>query len=369
MKIPVGRRDLLIAGGAALVGAGVGAYVEVGHMGSMARYGAAASALRAPLSDPTQMGALVRYATLAASGHNTQLWRFRLGERTITILPDPSRRTPIVDSDDHHLFVSLGCAAENLSLAAAARGLFGQPIFNERDGGSIAFRLNPGKPDASTLFDAIPHRQSTRAEYDGRAVSGTALAALVKAAAVPGVDLLLITDRPNLDRVRDLVLAGNSAQMANPDFRRELKAWLRYNPHQATETGDGLFSAASGSPVLPSWAGPLCFDALVSAKSENDSYARQMRSSAGVAVFVSETADPDHWVRVGRACQRFTLQATALGLKCAFINQPVEVASLRPELASLAGVSGRRPDLIVRFGYGSALPYSIRRRPSLSVIA
>ena len=32
-----------------------------------------------------------------------------------------------------------------------------------------------------------------------------------------------------------------------------------------------------------------------------------------------------HWIEVGRACQRFALQATALGLKCAFINQPVEV--------------------------------------------
>jgi hypothetical protein len=27
------------------------------------------------------------------------------------ILPDLSRRCPAVDPDDHHLFVSLGCAA------------------------------------------------------------------------------------------------------------------------------------------------------------------------------------------------------------------------------------------------------------------
>ncbi|MDU6750793.1 MAG: Tat pathway signal protein, partial [Bradyrhizobium sp.] len=48
------------------------------------------------------------------------------------------------------------------------------------------------------------------------------------------------------------------------------------------------------------------------------------------------------------------------GLKLAFINQPVEVASLRPELARVVGTT-RRPDLVLRFGYGPALPFAPRR--------
>ena len=73
-------------------------------------------------------------------------------------------------------------------------------------------------------------------------------------------------------------------------------------------------------------------------------------------------------MRAGRACQRFALQATALGLKHAFINQPVEVANLRPESASLVGMAGRRPDIVVRFGYGPELPFSARR-PVSAVLA
>ena len=46
---------------------------------------------------------LVRQATLAASSHNTQPWKFRVAEQSITILPDFTRRTPVVDPDDHHL--------------------------------------------------------------------------------------------------------------------------------------------------------------------------------------------------------------------------------------------------------------------------
>jgi hypothetical protein len=67
------------------------------------------------------MRELARYATLAPSSHNTQCWKFRLGEQSVSILPDFQRRCPVVDPDDHHLFVSLGCAAENLLQAAAMR--------------------------------------------------------------------------------------------------------------------------------------------------------------------------------------------------------------------------------------------------------
>ncbi|MDP1901317.1 MAG: Tat pathway signal protein, partial [Rubrivivax sp.] len=53
---------------------------------------------------------LVRYATLAPSSHNTQCWKFAVDGKAITLLPDMSRRCPAVDPDDHHVFVSLGCA-------------------------------------------------------------------------------------------------------------------------------------------------------------------------------------------------------------------------------------------------------------------
>src|SRR5687767_13793076 len=74
--------------------------------------------------------ALVRYATLAASSHNTQPWKFELKPGRIVILPDFSRRCPEVDPDDHHLYASLGCATENLLLAASAAGLNGHYAYD-----------------------------------------------------------------------------------------------------------------------------------------------------------------------------------------------------------------------------------------------
>jgi hypothetical protein len=64
---------------------------------------------------------------------------------------------------------------------------------------------------------------------------------------------------------------------------------------------------------------------------------------------------------VGRCYERFALQATVLGIRNAFLNQPVEVAVLRPPFAAELGLTAQRPDLVVRFGRGPALPRSLRR--------
>jgi hypothetical protein len=98
-----------------------------------------------------------------------------------------------------------------------------------------------------------------------------------------------------------------------------------------------------------------------SATRQNQKDARHIRSSAAVAVFVSNVDDRRHWVEAGRRYQRLALQAAALDLRTAFINQPVEVAALRPQFAAYLGIGHGRPDLIVRVGRGPEMPRSLRR--------
>ncbi|WP_349510119.1 Tat pathway signal protein [Bradyrhizobium sp. NAS96.2] len=356
----------MLAGvGAALVTAGAGVGGWRAASGSMADYATYAARLRGNLAPP-DLQAVVRYATLAANGHNTQPWSFRLETQAMEIRPDLRRRTPVVDPDDHHLYVSLGCAAANLALAAAATGRPGELSF-AADGG-VRYDYLPGQPRLDPLVGAIPRRQCTRAEYDGRTIPAAVLAEIERAAATPGVSLALVTDRARINRARDLVLAGNRDQMNNPAFMHELKQWIRFNPRSAMATGDGLFSAASGNPVLPTDLGRFAFDRLFNIAEEDRKHARQIDSSAGIAIFFGERADPEHWIRVGQACQRFALAATHLGLKIAFINQPVEVAQLRADLAAVVGET-RRPDILIRFGYGPALPFSPRRSASYTSTA
>ena len=351
----------------ALAGLGA-AYAVANDLGSITAFTAAAAETRAALGQAPETHDLIRYATLAANSHNTQPWRFAIKERGVDIAPDFTRRLPAVDPDNHHLFASIGCAAENLSIAAGLRGKPGELTFDPADGGKVTFSFGSGPSEEPSLFEAIPKRQSTRGDFDGKPVNAADLTILTKAATVPGVELVLVTDRPRMNRIRDLVVVGNTAQMADPAFVSELKSWLRFSPRHALETGDGLFSACSGNPMLPEWLGPFMFDMVFKTGSENDKYARQIASSSGIAIFVGQKNDPEHWMLAGRACQRFALAATALGLKHAYINQPVEVSAVRSQLAQLIGTPERRPDIVMRFGNGPAMPFSARR-PVSAVLA
>ena len=305
---------------------------------------------------------LVRYATLAPSSHNTQCWKFALDSsgRSITILPDFTRRCPAVDPDDHHVFVSLGCATENLVQAALAHGLKGEALFDTA-GDAVRVTLEATQAQATPLFNAIPLRQCTRGDYDGKPLSNEELALLQRAGSSDTVRLLMLTQRPAMEQTLDYVMQGNTAQLADAAFVKELKAWIRFNGADAVRMRDGLYSACTGNPNIPTWIGDMAFRWLLTAKGENDKVAQQVRSSAGMAVFAGQTANKAHWVEVGRCYERFALQATALGIRNAFLNQPVEVAELRQPFATALGLSGQRPDLVVRFGRGPLLPRSLRR--------
>jgi len=333
------------------------------------RVAAAAAVLRRPLNlsaaDP--LPELVRFATLAANGHNTQPWRFTRRGAGVTLAADAARRTPVVDPDDHHLYAGLGCAAENLLLAASAYGLGAAYAFDAASA-RIGIDLTPAARPVDPLVAAIPRRQSTRSIYSGRSVAPADLASLAAAARMEGVDTMLITDRAGVDRVRDAVIEGNRRQMLDKAFVRELKQWIRFDDATALRTGDGLFGAASGNPVVPEWLGRGLFPMVFTVDGETKRYRAQMDSSAGVAVFCAARADPLHWAQAGRAYQRFALRAAALGIKHAFVNQPVEVAAMRGAFADAVGFDGRRVDLVVRFGYAADMPFSLRR-PVSAVLA
>ena len=327
----------------------------------------AARDLRRPVVQSSCLAAfpvhdLVRQATLAPSSHNTQCWRFRVTKRSITIAPDLTRRCPVVDPDDHHLFVSLGCAAENLVHAALAAGLRADPRFDSIGDGAISVNLEPTQKQITPLFQAISERQSTRGDYNGEPIVPAELRLLEQAGMGEGVTVRILTARPAIESVLEYVVSANTAQMNDAAFVEELKAWIRFGADEALRTGDGLFAGTTGNPALPRWLGSRMMGLFYTVKSESERYTRQIRNSAGIAVFVSERNDKAHWVQAGRCYERFALQATALGIRNAFLNQPVEVGSVRPQFAAWLGVTAQqRPDLVVRFGRGPAMPLSMRR--------
>ena len=332
---------------------------------TMKAYTRAAEAQRKPLSTAGAGGQdlkeLVRLATLAASSHNTQPWRFFVAPDCIRIHPDLDRRCPVVDPHDAHLWRSVGCAAENIVVGASAQRLSARVVFSD---GAVQVALGPAHdmlPDP--LVHVIPERQSCKAPYDGQALSGPELQSLEDAALVNAACAVLITDDAQIKGIADLVAEGNRIQLADSGFRDELIEWMRFSDREAIVTGDGLAGRVLGMPSVPRWLGRMLVNLMLSGPRQADTDRHLLETSSAVAVIVAAGDEPETWIDTGRASQRLQLQATALGIASAFLNQPIETAALRSRLESLLGLApGERAHLMLRLGRGPQRPFSLRRK-------
>ncbi len=304
---------------------------------------------------------LIRYGTLAASSHNTQPWKFSIGANSIILHPDFNRRCPVVDPDDAHLYKSLGCAAENIVLAAGNQGYIANLSMDTKgEGVRIDLEKSNSAPPTS-LFAAIPSRQCTKTRYDGTKLKADELKKLEHTGAGNGVRTILLESDQELDAVAKYVSQGNETQLSDPGFRKELISWIRFNPGDAIKTRDGLSSLTSGNPSMPEWIAKLLINFVLTPKSQAKTDSEYIKSSSAIAVFVNERNDKESWVNVGRVYERFALHATELSIRHAFINQPIEVSTLRPQLESWLGLKGERVHLMVRLGRAALAPFSLRR--------
>ncbi|MEO1161581.1 MAG: Tat pathway signal protein, partial [Pseudomonadota bacterium] len=212
----VTRRNVVIGSGAAAVTAGA-AYHKLTRSGPAYRDAVLETWAARDSSQTGEFNYLVHYATLAANSHNTQPWLFSQAGKSVIIRPDMTRATPAADPDNHHLYASLGCAAENLSLAAIAAGSSASIVFNPDGDGSVEIDLVAGNTGRDKLFDAIVERQCTRSEYDGRQVGQDEIRLLERAAGLEGCGLIIIPDRDRIEQLLALAITANTEQIADAE--------------------------------------------------------------------------------------------------------------------------------------------------------
>ena len=310
---------------------------------------------------------LIPFAVRAPSGHNTQPWQFSVEQDTIRIYPYLSRRLPVVDPDDHALFISLGCALENLVVAAPQHGLAASVDYFPSDEPEecLRVRLSAGADeDTGALFRAIPERQSNRGTYDGRAIEESNVARILEANPRDSVSVRAFrVGDPDIEPMIRFVREGNIAQFNDPAFVAELVSWIRFSRREVSSRQDGLAAVALGLPPVPRWLGRWIMKTLVKPEGEAARQEKAIRSSSLLLLFIARENDKRHWVDVGRSFERVALTAAALGIAHAHVNMPCEVEPIRRRLALHLGLSpGEQPLLLIRLGYArKQLPLSPRR--------
>lgn len=303
------------------------------------------------------LAAILESATLAPSSHNTQPWRFELGQTGISLFADRLRALPVNDPDDRELTISCGCALFNLRIAAAHAGFNTEcqllPDPGDEDLlATVSFTPVSGEEGRQTeLFRAIARRRTYRKRFEPKQVPSEVLGILEESAETEGAWFQVLESEHARHQVAELVAEGDAAQWSNPSWRRELAAWM--HPRRK---GDGLTVPGMVAPVAQLVVRTFDMGNGVGAKD------RQLADESPVIAALGTAGDGvEDWLKAGQALERVLLRSLGQGLQASYLNQPIQVAVLRPKLQHLLGRSGF-PQILLRLGYPATdLPAAPRR--------
>ncbi|MQA79662.1 MAG: nitroreductase [Streptosporangiales bacterium] len=305
-----------------------------------------------------------RFGLLAPSPHNTQPWLFHLHDAHLDVIGDTSRGLAVSDPYDRELVISCGSVITNITLALSRLGYRSDVVVmpDPRDPElyariGLAGSAEPSSDDVE-LFEQITRRRTSRVAFDERRLPDELVTRLARDVMDAGATLHVVDDRR--PTVCDLITEADRLQMADPHFRRELAAWLAGRGDRA----DGIpeFSVEIGHLRLPPFVTPLVvrtFD-IGDGKAAYDT--ELVEHSGLLAVIATPRDDVTSRLSAGRALQKVLLRACAHDVRSSFLNQPIEIDSLRGRLATAVGAAN--PQLVLRLGYGPSPSPSRRRDPA-----
>src|SRR5271163_1010555 len=300
-------------------------------------------------------------ASRAPSVHNTQPWRWLVGEESLHLYSDANRQLPNTDPDGRDLILSCGAALNHCAVALAAVGWQTKVarLPNPADPSHLAaIELMPGAADSVdiALAAAIPRRRTDRRYYSSWPVAAGDIAWMAARSARNGVTLCQVEDTDKLHKI----VAQSVWDHMTHDYLVELTAWSgRY----ASEAGVPARNTPKSDPraKIPSryFAGPAL--AMPPDSSPAD-------DNAVVLALGTRTDNRLAQLRAGEATSIVLLTATSMGLASCPVTEPLEMAETREAVRSEIFGSTSNPQMLLRVGWApinaDPLPSTPRRELS-----
>jgi len=299
---------------------------------------------------------LLHYAQLAPSSHNSQPWQFSIQGSAIHLYPDLDCWLKVADPERRELYISLGCALENLLVAAEHFHLGYQvSFFSDRDGtehfASVVFveespTVNVRDP---ALFKAIKQRRTNRQPFLSRLIPKEELLQIKAARLEKDLQLHFIANIEQKRQLADMVKSADKILFANRAYRTEL----------ADSLGEGAF----GNKWPWSRLAQLIVRRFNLGTRVGKQNAQHLLSAPVLIVLSARNDNAIEQIKIGQLYERIALTATKLGLSIQPLSQILEIPSQRQQLASLLPNSGFIPQHFFRLGYTSRNTSKTPRRP------
>ncbi|HVK30658.1 MAG TPA: hypothetical protein VM575_20140 [Nocardioides sp.] len=306
---------------------------------------------------PTVVERLVELACLAPSVHNTQPWLWRYDGNRLVLEADLARHLPAEDPRGRNLTISCGSALHHLEFGARALGwdttVLLVPDADPRILAEVLVTRAAHRVVVREDLDLLRARCTDRRRFTAWPVPDDQLAGLCRLAEPWGVRTEVVTS--DRSRIRLELLANRALTFLEIDGRRSL------------EQEDWIDRGGSeGIPVelLPEAPEPLQARSRFRPGLLEDTR-MVIHGGDRVIAIGGTTDDVTGWMRTGQAMSAIWLEATRSGMSLVPMSQPIEVESVRHEIARSVLTDVPEPHMLLRVGWQaigrSGLPRTPRR--------
>ena len=332
---------------------------------------------------------LVRAAILAANPHNSQPWRFHIQPASIDLFADRARNIGRIDPLLREMHIGLGCALENLLIAASAQGFEYQlTLFPNLSDITHVARVNLARGRelnmSLPLYGAIPRRHTNRGAYDTTRTLDPVVFDEMQALGqdLPLVSVRWFTSADSRRNLGELIVQASEAIISDREQSQDSAAWFRATWQEIQQKRDGLTVDAQ---ALPAWmrAAAKVLPPVSQEQSEQIwlklTREVQVATAAAFGVLLArDAADNANRVQSGRLWQRMHLWAEIQGIAMQPLNQMPERADrehnlgIEPRFGSalkeLAGGPSWQVVMPFRLGYPTVTALASPRRSVEQVV-
>jgi len=316
-----------------------------------------------------QSVAILHYASLAPSGHNSQPWYVKKKGRFDWVIgADPARRLPAVDPQNRELLLSIGAFTENLSLAAGGYGY------------ELQVQVLASKPTDEEILKVVLKKEQGVAYPLNRIASRRTVRNGLKPGEIRKNDIEKLAKplSPNFfyfprgsehgKCLTEWAIESFGDQTNRDEAQRELASWIRFSDKEAKKYRDGLTPESMEITGFSGWwvrqlSGPK--DVLKPGFRQQgiDGTAKIAREGGGWVIVTSPGEKVSDLIETGRNFEKMLLLARDLNIAIHPMTQMLEEERWRNEISKQHGPK-MIPQFVLRIGYLDKYPEPVSlRRP------
>ena len=312
---------------------------------------------------------ILKYASLAPSGHNSQPWLVKIIDvNKWVIAADPARRLSAVDPNNREVMLSLGAFAENLSLAAGTFGFRADmDIISESsfDQAIIEVTLKESKSEDYPL-ERITRRRTVKHGHLPKEIKKEDVTAL--SGHLKGHLFYFPRGTEHAQCIEEGAIENFRIQSNQDKAQKEMVKWVRLRNADAKQHRDGLTAASMEIHGFTGW-----FVRNFSKPEDflKDSFRLQgvqlteklARQGGGWFIITSKGNTVADLIDTGRKFERLALMARERNIAIHPMTQYLEEKEGRQQIADNHDASVI-PQFVLRVGYLSKYPDPVSlRRP------